>query len=249
MRRILGATAVAGLLVVLGASPAFAHSELTPKQVEAGSTVSFNLFVEDEKSDANTVKVELAFPEPMTVTQLPDAPGFTATVQGGSVGSEATGITWEGTADGDVNVPLTLGPLPDTAGPLQFKVLQTYDNGDVDRWIEDASDASAEKPGPAVEVVAAGTPTSNGSAGDEHAAEHAASGDHGNTSGAANDEHAAEHAANGDHGATAAANDSGNKSDDSNGTTVAIILIAVVVVAGGGVAFFMMRRKPGTPAA
>ena len=40
------------------------------------------------------------------------------------------------------------------AGPLQFKVLQTYDNGDVDRWIEDATEG-ADNPGPVVDVVEA----------------------------------------------------------------------------------------------
>ena len=245
MKRILGATLFAFVLVAGLALPAFAHSEITPNSVEAGSTVPFSLFVEDEKSDANTVKVELTFPQPMVVADVPAAAGWTSTVVGGSIGSEASGITWDGTTDGDVNVPFSL-VVPDAAGTLQFKVLQTYDNGDVDRWIQDASDAGADNPGPVVDVVASGTPTSESAqTPDEHAAEHAAEGDHDEAT--SEEEHAAEHAANGDHGeATTTAADTSDDSDDSNTGTIILIAVVVVLLVGGGIAFFVMRKKPGS---
>jgi hypothetical protein len=184
----------------------------------------------------------------MVVADVPAAAGWTSTVQGGAIGSEATGIVWEGTTDGDVNVPFTL-VVPDAAGTLQFKVLQTYDNGDVDRWIEDATEG-ADNPGPVVDVVAAGTPTSEAAqTDDEHAAEHAAEGDHDEAT--SEDEHAAEHAANGDHGAVTTQNtaaESEDDSDDSNTGTIILIAVVVVLLVGGGIAFFVMRKKSsGTP--
>ncbi|HEX5096806.1 MAG TPA: DUF1775 domain-containing protein [Acidimicrobiia bacterium] len=247
MKRIFGATLFAFVLIAGLAAPAFAHSEITPNSVEAGSTVPFSLFVEDEKSDANTVKVELTFPQPLVVSDLPAAAGLTATVVGGSVGAEATGITWDGASESDVNVPFSL-VVPDEAGRLQFKVLQTYDTGDVDRWIQEwpAGAPEPDNPGPVVDVVAAGTPTSQaGQSAEEHAAEHAAEGDHDEATSA--EEHAAEHAENGDHDeatTTSVAAEDDSDSDDSNTGTIILVAVVVVLLVGGGIAFFVMRKKP-----
>ena len=59
----ISATALGAVVVVtLAASPAFAHSEFRPDSASAGTTAAVNLFVENEQSDAGTVKVELHFP-------------------------------------------------------------------------------------------------------------------------------------------------------------------------------------------
>ena len=78
------------------------------------------------------------------------------------MGGPATGVTWEGGPNpDDVMLPITLGPLPDQPGRLQFKVVQTYDNGTVDRWIDDWPEGAEEplNPGPVLGLVpgAAGT--------------------------------------------------------------------------------------------
>ena len=248
MRRILGATSFAFVLVAAAAAPAFAHSELQPSSAEAGATVPFTLFVEDEQSQASTVKVELTFPSPLVVAALPEAAGFTATVVGGSVGGEATGITWDGATESDVNVPFSL-VMPDTLGRLQFKVLHTYDNGEVERWIADWPEGTPEpdNPGPVVDVVASGAPTSAPQTADEHAAEHAAEGDHDEPT--SEDERAAEHAENGDLAEATpltTSAESEDDSDDSNTGTIVLIAIVAVLVIGGGIAFFVMRKKSST---
>jgi uncharacterized protein len=245
MKRFLGATAFAFVLVAAAAGPAFAHSEITPNSVEEGQTIPFTLFVEDEQADASTVKVELTFPEPLVVADLPEAAGFTATVVGGTVGAEATGITWDGASESDVNVPFSL-VTPDAAGRLQFKVLHTYDNGEVERWIQEwpAGAPEPDNPGPVVDVVASGTPTSQAQSADEHAAEHAAEGDH--DAATSEEEHAAEHEANGDHAeATTTAVDAETEDDSDDSNTGVIILVAIVAVLliGGAIAFFVMRKK------
>ena len=146
------------------ATVATAHSEFTPATVPGGATVKLNLFVEDEKDDAGTTRVDLRFPDgvALTVVDLPAASGFTAAVRDGAVGGTGTGVVWEGgPATGDVNLSLTLGPFPTSGGRLQFKVLQTYDNGDVDRWIADwpAGAAEPDNPGPVIDVTAAASTT------------------------------------------------------------------------------------------
>jgi hypothetical protein len=82
-------------------------------------------------------------------------------VQGGQVGGPATGVTWtrpSGPNDESPVVALRLGPLPTTPGRLQFKLLQTYSNGAVHRWIDDWPEGAEEPemPGPVLDLVAGG---------------------------------------------------------------------------------------------
>jgi hypothetical protein len=51
---------------------------------------------------------------------------------------------------------LTIGPLPDSEGRMQFKVLQTYSDGTEDAWISDWPVGAPEpdKPGPVIDLVA-----------------------------------------------------------------------------------------------
>jgi uncharacterized protein YcnI len=94
-RAALGVVAAVGA-AVLNAGPAFAHSEFQPESAPAGEVVAVELFVENEQTDAGTVKVQLHFPEdqPTTLAALPASPGWTATAQGGTVGRPVTDVTW-----------------------------------------------------------------------------------------------------------------------------------------------------------
>lgn len=180
------------------------------------------LFVENEQSDAGTVKVQLHFPDdqPITLAALPAAAGWTTTVEGGRIGGTVTDVIWSRptAAPEDVLVPITLGPLPNDATRLQFKVLQTYSNGDIDRWIEDWPEGEPEPamPGPTLEVTGSvsvasttgvtstvpsiGTPTTR-------------------------------------------AEPSTTETDDDSGATVPIIIAAIVIVLGGGGALLLLRRR------
>ena len=162
LRRLLGFGATAVAAVALVAAPASAHNEFEPATAAPGSIIALKLFVEDEQPSAGTTKVELQFPQALTVVELPTVPGWTATPVGGQVGGTATGVTWTGpAAPDDLELPLTLGPLPTSPGRLQFKAVQTYDNGDVERWIDEWAQGAPEPehPGPVLDLVAGGPGT------------------------------------------------------------------------------------------
>lgn len=159
MRRVTAAGMTAAVALVLASAPAAAHNEWEPNTAAPGSVVDLTLFVEDEQPSAGTTKVELFFPAPITVAALPAVPGWTATPMDGQLGGPASGVTWTGgPAPGDLDLPIRLGPLPGEPGRLQFKTVQTYDNGEVDRWI-DAWPAGAPEPpapGPVLDLVSGG---------------------------------------------------------------------------------------------
>jgi uncharacterized protein YcnI len=235
MRRVLATTAVVVLTLGVSATAALAHAELSPETAEPGSTVAFDLSVENEQTDAATTKVELTFPEPITVVELPDAPGFTAAVVDGAIGGPASGVTWEGTVEGDVEVALTLGPLPAEAGRLQFKVVHTYDNGEIDRWIEDwpEGEPEPESPGPVVDLV-------SGEATETTAAE--------TDTETTVDEHSTETtAAPATTAAAAETADDADDDDDSNTTILLVVLLAAVALGGAGTLVMMRRRNRPQP--
>jgi uncharacterized protein YcnI len=162
MRRVIASGATAAAALALAAAPAAAHNEWEPATAAPGSVIDLTLLLEDEQPDAGTTTVELHFPRPITVAALPAVPGWTATVMDGELGGPAGGVTWAGgPAPGDVELPIRLGPLPSEPGRLQFKTVQTYDNGEVDRWIDDWLEGAPEPPapGPVLDLVPGGPGT------------------------------------------------------------------------------------------
>lgn len=157
--RALAAAGIATGLLIAAAPAAFAHSEFDLDEAAPGSIVTLHLSVENESSTAGTTQVELRFPEPLVVVDLPTVEGWTATPVEGVIGSESIGVLWtRPTADPteDPSLPLTIGPLPDAEGRLQFKVLQTYSDGEEDAWINDWPVGAEEPdhPGPVIDLVA-----------------------------------------------------------------------------------------------
>jgi hypothetical protein len=154
---LLGGAVAAGLLAI--PSVASAHSELDPDEVAPGSIVALHLVLENESDTAGTTMVELRFPEPLVIVDLPASGCWTAEPVDGAIGAEAIGVTWtRPSADpsDDPMLPLTIGPLPDTEGRLQFKVVQTYSDGHEDAWIDDWPEDQPEppNPGPILNLVA-----------------------------------------------------------------------------------------------
>jgi uncharacterized protein YcnI len=148
VKRLLLITAT---FVCASAMPAFAHTSFTPDEAGPGTLVRTTLHAADERDDATITQVELFFPEGVLIPagELVSGPGWTGTVF-------PERILWTGgTADGDQEFQMTLGPLPDQPGRLQFRVLQTYSNGDVDRWIQEwpAGAAEPDMPGPVIDLV------------------------------------------------------------------------------------------------
>jgi Domain of unkown function (DUF1775) len=232
MRRVIAWGVAAAAALVAAAMPAAAHNEWEPATAAPGSVVDLTLFVEGEQPDAGTTTVELFFPAPLTVTALPAVPGWTATLMDGQLGGPASGVTWAGgPAAGDLELPIRLGPLPGDPGRLQFKTVQTYDNGEVDRWIDEWPEGTPEPPapGPVLDLVPGGpgsvpattaAPTTTAATTTTTAA---------STTTTEADQAAAE-----------------DTDDDSDGSVVPWVVAAVVIlaVAGGGFAFLRWRRSP-----
>ncbi len=233
MRHVVRAICVVSCAIVGTASAAFAHVEFDPSTAAPGSVIDLVLFVEDEQPDAGTNRVELVFPEdtPVTLAAVPEVAGWVATPQGGSVGEPVTGVVWEGGPEPeDLELPIALGPLPTSPGRLQFKVLQTYDNGEIDRWIAEwpAGAGEPDNPGPVLDLVEGGPGEVPETSPDTTAAQTTTIGTPPTTAG--------------DPGATAATAEPDD--DDDGASPVLIVLIVVVVLGaiGGGVAVLRRRR-------
>jgi hypothetical protein len=133
-----------------------------------------------------------------------------------------TDVTWSRAtaAPEDVLVPLSLGPLPDAATRLQFKVIQTYSNGDIDRWIQDWPEGTPEPdmPGPVLEVTGTAAVTTTSSSPSTATSAPTVT------------------------QAPTPANTNTNNNDDDSDMAVPII-IAVIVVVLGAAAFVLFRRR------
>jgi hypothetical protein len=236
-RAALALIAAIGLVLLLPAT-AFAHAELDPDEAKPGSVVDLTLMLENEQPDSPTINVQLVFPEgtPLTVAAIKAVAGWTSTVDGGGAvgGAPGTGITWSRPADSEIDdpqLPFTIGPLPTTEGPLEFKVLQTYANGVVDRWIESSTPGGPEpeKPAPVLTL----TPGGAGSVPATSATTAAST----STSAPATTTTPT---------TAGAATDNADDSDDSNALPI-VIAIAIALAAIGGGAYYYFRRRRRTP--
>ncbi|MBY8879198.1 YcnI family protein [Actinacidiphila acidipaludis] len=237
--RAAAVAALAGGVVLLSAVPAFAHVTVQPNTAAKGSYSTVAFKVPNEQDKASTVRVEVNLPadHPIASVSLQPVPGWTAQVttsklttplktDDGTVDQAVTKIVWTGgkIAPGQFQqFPVSLGPLPDDAGSLVFKTLQTYDNGDIVRWIEvpQTGQPEPQNPAPSLTLTAAATGgTSGGAAGTPAAAP------------------AGDTSKNGKAPATAS---SGSSSDD----TARGLGIAGIVVGAAGVGFgvFAGRRR------
>ncbi len=153
-RRIVGALALVGALVVAAAGPAAAHVEIDPGSQPKGATGTFAFRVPNEEDNASTVRIDVQFPtdHPIANVLVQVKPGWMFTTQShqltkpiktddGTFSSAVTEISWVSTGGqippgGYDLFPVFGGPLPTNASELTFKAVQTYSNGDVVRWIE-----------------------------------------------------------------------------------------------------------------
>ena len=138
--------------VVFAASPAWAHVEIEPESLPKGSTTTFSFRVPNEEPNANTVQLDVFFPDkyPIADVLVQQKPGWTFTVKtkhlakpiktdDGSFSDVVTQVTWTGgqIVPGAFDLFTVFGgPLPTNTNKLVFKALQTYSDGTVVSWIE-----------------------------------------------------------------------------------------------------------------
>lgn len=177
MRRVLTTAGLALAAVGLIALPASAHVTVNPGTATQGGYATLTFKVPTEKDDANTTKLEVDFPESQPVAGVSYQPkaGWTVAVEkaplttpiktdDGELTERVSKVTWTASDDAAIKpgefdtFPISVGPLP-TADQMVFKALQTYSNGEIVRWIDEAaagSTAEPEHPAPTLKLTPAG---------------------------------------------------------------------------------------------
>ncbi|MFE6869900.1 YcnI family protein [Kitasatospora sp. NPDC057692] len=243
-RRTAAVALASAAAVVALAGPASAHVTVNPGSAEQGGYTAVDFRVPNENDAAGTVKLEVNLPldHPLASVRTQPLPGWTAVVEkskldkpikvhGNDVNEAVSKITW--TADAGVKIApgqfqefrVSLGPLPADADSLVFKTLQSYENGDVVRWIDEAKDGQPEpaKPAPVLKLTKAAS-------GDGHGVTASPS------AGAAAQTHGDSAA-----GGSAASDD---KASDSTARVLGVVGIVVGVI-GTAVGVLGLRRKSG----
>ncbi|MFE6834320.1 YcnI family protein [Streptomyces sp. NPDC057705] len=233
--RISFAAALAAGTVLVLSGTASAHVGVQPVgEAAKGGYATLNFKVPNERDNASTTQLEVNFPvdQPLTSVMPQDIPGWTSsvektkldkplTVHGKQVNEVVTKVTWTG---GKIEpgkfqqFPVSVGKLPESADQMVFKSIQTYDNGEVVRWIEEAKEGAAEpqSPAPVLKLAAAKGDDHHGAAKTDEAKNTEKDSGHGH------DEAAAEH---------------------GSDTTARALGIAGIVIGLGGVAFGVASRR------
>ncbi|MFF4301906.1 YcnI family protein [Streptomyces sp. NPDC001601] len=174
LRRAVTVTAVTAAAVLAAAGVAAAHVTVHPESYAKGATDGVLTFrVPNEEDTAATTKVQVFLPTDHPVLGVLVTPhdGWTAKVtttklktpvktDDGTITEAASEITWTGGKIGAgqfEDFDVAFGQLPEDTGQLTFKTLQTYSDGKVVRWIEEAQsdDDEPENPAPTLKLTAA----------------------------------------------------------------------------------------------
>jgi uncharacterized protein YcnI len=175
----VGFTVTAGALVVMTA-PVSAHVSIDPDEAVAGESARVVFRVPNESDSAATTELEVHFPEdtPIPSVRTGVMPGWSVEVErttldqpiegnhGEQISEVVSVVTWTADDDGAAiqpgqygEFPIQIGPLPDVE-ELFFRTLQTYDDGEIARWIElPANGTEPEFPAPSLRLTGAAPET------------------------------------------------------------------------------------------
>ncbi|MFF5701616.1 YcnI family protein [Streptomyces sp. NPDC012794] len=166
------AALTAGAVLALSGT-AFAHVSVQPGEAAKGGYATLSFKVPNERDNASTTQLEVNFPadQPLTSVMPQELPGWTSTVEktkldkpltvhGKQINEVVTKVTWTG---GKIEpgkfqqFPVSVGKLPENADKMVFKAIQTYDNNEVVRWIEEPKEGAPEPqtPAPVLKLTAA----------------------------------------------------------------------------------------------
>ncbi|WP_329546676.1 YcnI family protein [Streptomyces sp. NBC_01356] len=245
--RIAATGAVAASAVLVLSGPAFAHVSVQPEgEAAKGGYATVDFKVPNERDDASTTKLEVNFPtdHPLASVMPEPVAGWTAKVtkskldkplelHGETISEAVTKVTWTATGKGIQpgffqKFPLSIGALPEDADELVFKAIQTYDNKEVVRWIEEQKEGEEEPENPAP-VLALSAATEEGH--------------HGATGTATPSDDASNASAE-----QAAATEVTSASTDSSDTTARVLGVVGIVVGVAGVAYGVLAGRRRTNA-
>lgn len=233
---------VAASTVLLIAGPAAAHVSVQPVgEAAKGGYATLNFKVPNERDQASTVKLEVNFPadHPLSSVTPQAVPGWKIDitkskldkpleVHGKKITEAVSKVTW--TADeGEIapgyfqQFPVSVGALPEDADQLVFKAIQTYDNKEVVRWIEEpaAGGEEPDSPAPVLKLTAAAEDHHGGAADDAKKAD---------------DHKAADTDASSKKSSTVA-------SSSSSDTTARTLGVIGIVIGIGGIAFGVLAGR------
>jgi uncharacterized protein YcnI len=171
-RATAAAVALAAAALALLPAAAAAHVTVQPSSAPAGGFARLDVRVPNERADAGTVKVDVQLPPGVIAASYEPVPGWTVrlarerldtpveTEDGFEVDEQIARITWTGRGPDGVIPPgafrdfgLSLRmPAGEPGDVVTFKALQTYDDGEVVRWI---GPEDADEPAPTVTLEAA----------------------------------------------------------------------------------------------
>jgi uncharacterized protein len=155
IRKSIAALAVFSAALVLFPLVAAAHVEIEADGAPVNGVVQATVSAENEcPQNGKLTNVELDFPASPRLTSVTPAAatGWTSAVTKGADGQAIEKIVWTNTGqvDGDGTFPMELGPIPAGQKTVDFKALDTCDNGEVTRWIEPGE--NSEHPAPVLEL-------------------------------------------------------------------------------------------------
>jgi uncharacterized protein YcnI len=174
-RRTLLVALAAGAALVLPATSAFAHVTVNPREATQGGYAKLAFRVPNERDNASTTKLEVNFPtdHPLASVSVRPQAGWTYAVEktklatpiksdDGDITEAVSKITWTGGAikAGEFNeFEVSVGPLPSDVDSIAFKALQTYSDGEIVRWIEEATPGGGdiEHPAPVLKLTKSAT--------------------------------------------------------------------------------------------
>ncbi|MEW9670611.1 YcnI family protein [Ammoniphilus sp. 3BR4] len=154
------------LAISMFAGIASAHVTVQPKETTQGKYEVFTVRVPSEKEDSPTTKIEVKFPDGVSVSRFEPKPGWTYELQKDET-HKITGVTWTTEGEGLSPTEFTQfnfqGKVSDQATDLSWKAYQTYKDGSVMEWV---GAEGSEKPA-SVTIV---NPKTAGEASDSHGA-------------------------------------------------------------------------------
>jgi uncharacterized protein YcnI len=145
--RAAAVPAASAALVILAAAAASAHVTVHSKDAKPGGTNATLVFkVPNEEDNAKTTKIEIDLPTatPLTGVTAAAPTGWTSQVTADKIVYSGGSIS----GDDSVQFPVKVAQLP-KVNEIVFKAIQTYSNGDVVRWIEQAPEGAPDPAHPA----------------------------------------------------------------------------------------------------
>lgn len=172
----------------LGTTAAFAHVTVSsPSAVKGGyATVTIKVPTESDTASTTALKLQLPADAPLASVSVQPKAGWTYQViksqldkplagEGGQITETVSEIDWTATEGGikpgefDTFV-ISVGALPKDKDSLTFKAIQTYSDGSVISWVEQATGGTEpDHPAPTLALSAASAPAGSQSASSQSA--------------------------------------------------------------------------------